>query len=329
VLSSLRGVLHPERYHGHDRRPPFFEGWYYKLVDATEQHKYAIIPGIFLSDDPTKHHAFVQVLNGTTGAVSYHVYDAGEFWAGQDDFVVRIGPNEFDAGRICLALPGQSGAVEGEVSFRHRVPWPVTLSSPGVMGWYAWTPGMECYHGVVSLDPTLAGSLVVDGKETDFTGGRGYIEKDWGKSFPAAYVWMQTNHFQTPGVCLTASIAVIPWLRSAFPGFIIGLWQDRHLYRFATYTGARTEHLEIADEHVSWVVGDRHHRLEMNALRAEGGLLYGPTRQEMHKRVDETMNASVSVTLRQRNGSLLFQETGRHAGMEVQGDLARLLALQK
>jgi hypothetical protein len=67
----------------------------------------------------------------------------------------------------------------------------------------------------------------------------------------------------------------------------------------------------------------------MNALRAEGGLLYGPTRQEMHKRVDETMNARLSVTLRQRNGSLLFQETGRHAGMEVQGDLARLLALQK
>ncbi|MCK7537696.1 MAG: tocopherol cyclase family protein [Marinilabiliales bacterium] len=33
-------------------------------------------------------------------------------------------------------------------------------------------------------------------KMADFSGGRGYIEKDWGHSFPSAYVWMQSNHFQ-------------------------------------------------------------------------------------------------------------------------------------
>ncbi len=269
------------------------------------------------------------MLNGTTGVSAYHVYAAEEFWAASDGFNVRIGPNEFGADRIRLAIAGQGGSVEGEVAFHQRVPWPVSLSSPGIMGWYAWMPGMECYHGVVTLDHTLTGTLIVNGEAAGFTGGRGYIEKDWGKSFPSAWVWMQCNHFQSPGVCLTASIAIIPWMRSAFPGFIIGLWQGGHLRRFATYTGARTEHLEIGDEHVTWVVGDRHHQLEMNALRAEGGLLYGPTRQEMHKRVDETMNATVSVTLRERKGSILFQETGRHAGMEVQGDLARLLALQK
>jgi hypothetical protein len=33
-------VFHPGRYHGHRRRQPFFEGRYYKLVDAAEQHRY-------------------------------------------------------------------------------------------------------------------------------------------------------------------------------------------------------------------------------------------------------------------------------------------------
>lgn len=28
----------------------------------------------------------------------------------------------------------------------------------------------------------------------DFSGGRGYIEKDWGQSFPAAWVWLQINY---------------------------------------------------------------------------------------------------------------------------------------
>ena len=36
--------MHPEWYHGHDRKPPLFEGWYFKLVDPSGEHRYAIIP---------------------------------------------------------------------------------------------------------------------------------------------------------------------------------------------------------------------------------------------------------------------------------------------
>ena len=56
---------------GVGKKRPFFEGWYYKLIDATTQHKYAIIPGVFLSEDP---HAFIQVLNGSTKEAFYHRY---------------------------------------------------------------------------------------------------------------------------------------------------------------------------------------------------------------------------------------------------------------
>ena len=106
---------------------------------------------------------------------------------------------------------------------------------------------MECYHGVLSFDHTIQGELTIDGQAVDFSRGRGYIEKDWGKSFPSAWVWYQSNHFPQTGVCLTASIAVIPWLRSAFRGFIIGLWILGTLVRFASYTGANTDSLETGN----------------------------------------------------------------------------------
>ncbi len=104
------------------------------------------------------------------------------------------------------------------------------------MGPYGWIPMMECNHGVVSLDHELTGILKVDGTPMDFTGGRGYAEKDWGKSFPAGYVWMQSNHFTADRTSFVGSIAIVPWLFSAFPGFIIGLlarWSTasiRHLH---------------------------------------------------------------------------------------------------
>jgi hypothetical protein len=320
-------LFHPERYHGHRRTPPFFEGWYYKLVDAHQQHRYAIIPGIFLSDDPDQQHAFIQILDGTSGAASYHRFPASEFRAASDRFDVHIGPNHFSDSGLSLHL--EDRRISGDVRVDDPTPWPVTPVSLGIMGPYGWIPSMECNHGVMSLDHRLSGSLMIDDTTIDFTGGRGYIEKDWGKSFPAAYVWMQSNHFETPGTSFVGSIAIIPWLFSAFPGFIIGLLHDGRLHRFATYTRAATEHLAIDDARVTWTVTNRRHRLAIRALRTAGGLLVGPTRERMGDRVGETMTSNIEVELTTISGERVFAGTGRNAGLEVQGDLARLLALQR
>jgi len=301
-------------YHGHGKPPPFFEGWYFKLVSEDECSRYAIIPGIILGPGG---HAFIQLLDGVKASTTYHTFTLPEFQASRTEFELGIANNHFNSQGISLDLDTPAGRIFGQVRFDKPHPWPVTVTSPGIMGWYAWVPAMECYHGVLSFDHGLSGSLAIDGRRVDFTGGRGYIEKDWGAAFPEGYVWMQTNHFEQPGVCLTASVAIIPWLRTAFPGFIIGLWVNGELHRFATYTGARLEKIEITDEHVIWAVGERKERIEMTATRAEAGLLKGPARLEMGKRVNETLKASVQVRLVTSGGKTIFEGTGRHAGLEV------------
>ncbi len=317
-------TLHPEIYHGHSQRPPFFEGWYYRLISADENTRYAIIPGVFLGPQG---HAFIQVLEGHTRRSAFHTFPLDQFHADRERFTVRIGENEFtqDSIRLNLNRAEPLGQLHGELCFTGGQPWPVTLRSPGIMGWYAWIPTMECYHGVLSFDHDISGALEVEGTRHNFDGGRGYIEKDWGKSFPAGYIWFQSNHFDAPRTCLTASIATIPWLRTAFRGFIIGLWQDGKLRRFATYTGARTDHLAVNDTQVEWVISDRHARLELTAVQAGGGLIYGPTHEGMGRRVDETLDASIHVRLVDPRGAVLFEGQGRHAGLEINGDIPRLL----
>jgi hypothetical protein len=330
MIGFLRTTLNPAGYHGHHKQPPFFEGWYYKLVDATERYRYAVIPGIFLSDEPAQHHAFVQVLDGITGEVSYHRYPPEEFWAAEGELDLHIGPNRFGKDYLSLHIKSSELTLRGELRFRGVTPWPVTLFSPGIMGWYAWIPSMECYHGVVSLDHEIEGELVINGPRVGFSGGRGYTEKDWGKSFPAAWIWLQTNHFEMPGTSLTASLAIIPWHRRSFPGFIMGLWHNGNLYRFATYTGAQIAKLDITDQSIDWIAESKHYRLEIKAARSEGGLLQAPTTVDMGRRIVETLGAKVAVTLYAVEGSrteLLFQGCGRHAGLEAAGDLARLRAM--
>jgi tocopherol cyclase len=318
----LQTILAPGTYHGTNQKPPFFEGWYYKIVSADESNKVAIIPGVILGQDA---HAFIQVLNGVDGTSAYHSFPVESFQANPPRFFLTIGENRFDDHHLTLNIDCPEGQIRGEIQLGPLNPWPVTLLSPGIMGWYAWVPRMECYHGVLSFTHPLNGALVLNGKSMDFSGGRGYIEKDWGQSFPAAWVWFQSNHFKNVSACITASIAIIPWIGSAFRGFIAGLWLDGKLYRFATYTGAKVESLEIMDDRVQWMSSDHHFRLCLIASREQGGLLHGPTRVDMGKRVLETLNASVEVQLTTLDGALLFEGYGMHAGLEVMGDLPRLL----
>ncbi len=338
-MPSPRSVLHPDGFHGaavlrrHGAGRPaagsYFEGWYVKLVDAERATRLAVIPGVFLSEDGSLAEAFVQVLDGITGQTAYHRFELGDFAADNHRFDVRVGANRFSAEGIEVDVPG----LRARVRFGPATAWPVTPRAPGAMGWYAWVPTMECYHGVVSLDHALGGWVDTGSGRVDLAGGRGYLEKDWGTAFPEGYVWMQSNHFETPGVSLVASTALIPWKRAAFRGDLVGLHLPSGpaagLHRFATYTGARTEELAVSADTVTWVLAGRSgSRLELGAAVAgrTSGLLHAPVRTAMHQRVAETLDGEVRATLRDPSGRTLFEGVGQCAGVEVHGAIDRLLA---
>lgn len=328
MIPPLQRTLHPAWYQGHGKKAPYFEGWYYKLIDSSEQHRLAVIPGIFRGTDPSTSHAFVQVLNGMTGEATYHRYPAQAFQAAKQGLDVGVGPNRFTLHTVTLDIDTPRRSVSGTISLSNLSPWPSTVTSPGVMGFFAWIPFLQTYHGVVSLDHVIDGSLTFEGETIDLSDGRGYIEKDWGRSFPEAWIWMQTNHFDESGTSLTASIALVPLLGFSLRGLIVGLWHGGELYRFATYTGAWIDGLAVSDEEVEATISDSDHRLEIMARRAEGGVLRGPTGLDMGGRVPESLRATVTIrlsALSQAGSRLLFEGTGRNAGLEVVGEVSKLL----
>ncbi len=326
-LTLIRGIRHPEAFHGQGARGGFFEGWYVKVADARQDARWAFIPGVFRGNDGTTvtDEAFLQVLDGATGASAYHRYSAADFSASAEHFDVWVGPHHFSREGISIRLPD----LHGDIAFTTPMdPWPVTWRRPGIMGPYAWVPMMECYHGIVSFGHDLRGSLTVNGTEQEFDGGRGYIEKDWGRAFPAGYVWMHSQHFAgAPDACLSASVALIPWLRSSFRGFIVGLRLGRDLHTWATYNGSRERWLEIDETHVRWALNGPSGTLELAAERKRGGLLHAPIRTRMHERVEETLDAVIELRYVDPTGRLVLDTTGTSAGLEVHGDLQRLLAV--
>lgn len=326
-MPSIDTILHPERYQGARRRYPYFEGWYYKLVGADERHRYALIVGIYKGPTRARDEAFVQFMDGVSGAVRYYRYAAEAFQPRRGAFDVLVGASRFTAESISLRLEGPQGLIAGEVVFGDLKPWPVTLISPGIMGPFAWLPFMECYHGVISLDHSIQGALRIDDEMVDLSGGRGYAEKDWGRRFPAAWVWYQSNHFDSFGTSLSASVALIPFLGRTFVGLIVGLLHAGRLYRLTTYTGARIERLAIDEDRVTLRLADRRRRLLVEIHRTTPGQLFAPSIDGMGGPVGETLDAGCFLRLAERdaaNERLIVEAHSRLGGLEVVGDFARL-----
>ncbi|RZN34680.1 MAG: hypothetical protein EFT35_09170 [Methanophagales archaeon ANME-1-THS] len=322
VGARLRKIWNPELFQGTKRYMNYFEGWYYKLVDRLEDHILAVIPGIALGATKEASHAFIQFLNGKTGDYGYFTFSIDDFIPSPKQFEIAIKSNYFSANGLRLDLQSPSKSVRGELRFEQVVPYPRRLLSPGIMGWGSFVPFVECKHGIVSMNHTLQGTLEVDGTRIAFDGGKGYIEKDWGRSFPSSYIWMQSNHFAQENMAFMLSIARIPWLHTTFTGFAAALWYNGRVFTFATYTGAKITQFEKGNKVVRITISDRHFELHIEAIQDRVWELKSPDRGEMTKRVLESLTSTLNLQwyekTKARGGKrLLVEDQGRNAGLEL------------
>jgi len=308
----------------------YFEGWYYKLVDETGKYMIAFIPGVHLTTQKQDSHAFIQILNGVTNDTYYFRYHLSDINTELKHELIKIGNSSFGLNHLQINIHDDRIHLSGEITLSELVPWPKNFLAPNSMGWYAYMPFMECYHSVLSMHHKLSGEIVLNSKSYDFTNGNGYLEKDWGKSFPSSYVWIQTNHFEKPDMSLFVSIANIPWLGRSFRGFIIGLLFSGKVYRLTTYTGAKIKKLTVDPNFVSFTVDDGKHRLEVSGERNSGGILSAPYESDMVNRISESLNSKINLKfykIRNKKTIPLYEGQGKPAAVEIHGKLEELQSI--
>eukprot|EP00804_Cyclotella_cryptica_P030186 CCRYP_017971-RB/>CCRYP_017971-RB protein AED:0.01 eAED:0.01 QI:70/-1/1/1/-1/1/1/532/337 len=275
-------IFQPDKFQGAKKTHRYFEGWYYKFVTSNDNAEFfgidanlslngdfsmAVVPGIFLGNatNSAESHAFVFVtLNGQRQHYYRFSLDEFSYANSRDEIYIQVGDNRFSHQGVSLNLyPREDDAdlvLRGNLTFYNTSSWPVSLFQLGAMGPVGWMPGLECTHGVLSFDHEIHGYLTVsstreatDPKTISMDRGRGYTEKDYGRSFPSTWVWIQTNSFRNnPGTSLFVSIARIPTplFRWEFPGFTAAIWHNGRLIPFATWSGAKFEELRVSEDEV-------------------------------------------------------------------------------
>lgn len=316
-------LFHPEVFQGSLSDNRYFEGWYFKNVSTDLGQVYSFIPGVALSKSHP--HAFIQVINGITNETHYIEYPLSEFKFRRDKFWIKVGKSEFSADSMQLDIESPDITVKGNLSYTAQVKYPSSMLSPGIMGWYSFVPFMECKHGVVSVSHSINGSLNIDGLMRDFKSGKGYIEKDWGRSFPESWIWMQSNNFDQSDVSIMLSIAKIPWLGSHFTGFLGFMYVDGQFYPFSTYNGSKITTCKLVNRELTISIKHKKHILDINTTVKSAGILKAPQSGNMDRHIKESIDSELRVKLSTINGKNIFQGTGRRAGLEVMGEVFELI----
>jgi len=246
----MRNLWSPASFQGGRKKRDYFEGWYFKHSGGIAEGVWSFIPGIALGSEKGSGYAFVQVIEGKTGKSWWFQYSREEFHASEAGLDIRVGKNRFSDRGIEFDLSDGTSRISGAFAYGGFSIPRFPFWSPGVMGPFTFMPGMECCHGLVSLDHRVDGRLEVDGRQVSIDDGRGYIEKDWGSSMPESWIWTQSNDFPRRGDSLMLSVAKIPWFGSSFRGFLCVFSHDNEKHLFTTYNGSKIMDLSVTDEKV-------------------------------------------------------------------------------
>ena len=319
----MKLINNPILFQGRNKRKAYFEGWYFKQVSEDLKTTISIIPGISLDEnDP---HCFIQLIStkmsdafkDTSLQTEYFRFPLDAFSYKEDPFYFQIADNYFSETGISIFLESEHLKLKGQIYFGAFRGIDTNWIHPNIMGFFAYIPKMECYHGIVSMTHSLKGSLDLNEEKVSFENGKGYIEKDWGRSFPNTYLWIQSNHFGESDAALMCSVANIPFMGTAFRGFICNLYLSGKEYRFASYNKSKLKVHEFSPTRTRLTLSRKDLIIKIDASMENGALLQAPHLGVMSHRIKEGLFGEVSVTLQNSSGNILFCSVGHQCGIEL------------
>lgn len=314
-MNKLLLIKNAELFQGEkylNKKKNYFEGWYFKNVNS--QKGISFIPGINISDVGAK--AFIQII---TNNMSYFVnYNIKEFKFDYKPFCIRIGNSSFSKEHININIEDKSQNLKiyGNIKYTNSKDISTNIFSPNIMGPFSYIPFMECNHAIISMQNTINGCININDEMIIFNDNKGYIEKDWGCSFPKSYIWCQGNNFQKINASFMFSIADIPLKLFTFKGFICVLLVDNKEFKFTTYNNAKLVECDIKEDSFNITLKRDLYILNIKSKYNKGLKLSAPVKGKMKKDIFESICDSITVTLKKEK-EIIFNGTSNMCGLEI------------
>jgi hypothetical protein len=229
-----------------------------------------------------------------------------------------IDKNRFSLNELEVHLHQADLIIDGVLHLSDHMILDHCFLMPNIMGPFAYLPNMECNHGVISMSHHVDGTLIVNHTPYHFKQEKGYLEKDWGFSFPKRYIWIQGNHFADIKTGFMVSIAEVPFMGRAFEGIICQLDLGQKSYRFATYNFSKKVFLRKTEDGFTFELKKGTTTLQVIAHVPVTGILKSPHLGSMNQTIKEGLGGNIELILKV-NGLTEQRFTSDHCGIEIEG----------
>lgn len=348
--------LHPLQtphsgYQWDNRRVGFFEGWYFRVTLPEAGVTFAFMYSI---QDPiggqVHSGGLAQVLGPGDGYTWRSLPNPQLFWAWSAGLGLGhwrqaltqqvpqwLPPNQFGDHisegyqatsrwhQGCLQDPTGQNTVTWQYQTEPVYGWgqpqqPQQATAGWLSNWSIFEPGWQ----VLMAHGYATGWIEWQRKRYHFTRAPAYCEKNWGRSFPQRWFWLQCNAFnQTDDLSLTAVGTDRQGPYSPSQIALIGVHHQNQFYEFVPWNATFTWQVDAWGD---WYLrADRfNYRVELKARAHRPGVpLRTPAQEGMVYRCRHTTQGQIRLNLwyRQRGGLiLLLRATSHQAALEVGGD---------
>ncbi len=314
-MNKLYLMRNPEVFQGEkylENSKNYFEGWYFK--NSNNKNSISFIPGINIDDKEKK--AFIQII---IDKESHFInYDIKDFEFNLKPFYIKIKNNYFskDGIKIDIKKEEQNLNIYGNLKYSNKQNIEKNILNPNIMGPFSYIPFMECNHAILSMKNDISGLININGKKLEFNNDSGYIEKDWGTSFPKSYIWCQGNNFNKSNSSFMLSIADIPFKIFSFKGIICDLIIDGVEFKFTTYNNTKLIKCVIDNNNFDITLNKENYFLNVKSKYSSGAKLYAPIKGKMDKNIFESISSLICVTLKE-DKKIIFSDTSKNCGIEI------------
>lgn len=288
------------------KRKESFEGWFVKIDDQVNNLMISVIWG-YTTHDATKH-AFIQFTNSIAHETSYIRYPIDELKWQTKPFVLQIGKNQLSEKGMILDFENDGVLVKGKFSFGEFTPIKTSFLKPNIMGWLTYFPN-ECNHSIVSMHHRVNGNLNIGESTWSFKEAHGYIEKDWGTSFPKEYVWAHANGWEDSSFVF--SNATVPVLGKFAKGFFLVLQHKGKEYRFSSIEGARMLKFEVTHDAFKAKVKKGKFIVTIEAKQNNPVALASPIKGEMRAHIKESLDGTIEIVMKLKGNEIIRLSSDR------------------
>ncbi len=219
--------------------------------------------------------------------------------------IVRMGDNVLSTNTIDINLHELS--INLQLMNNQRID---TLNNS--MGYAYYVPTLPCYHSVLNTSHGVSGSIVHRSNEYAVNNEMGYLEKNWGTSFPDRYMWLHAVDPNDAETSLLFSRADIQWLGRTFTRHVGHMRLDgKHIDLRELSSVVISTHRAGPDTHI-YRINSRSLQMDVSITVGHKVLLKAPELGSLSREIPHHIDALIEARVTHNGITRAFNLVGNY-----------------